>query len=568
MRDDALKTAPQGLRRLLSVRRLATIAIVAALGLAAFFYGITEWSGAPAEGSYRLAKAEHGEIVATVSATGTINPTTTVIVGSQLSGQVVQILADYNSEVKAEQVVARLNSDQIRARLDAARADLDQMRAQKQVQEGQIEKVKAETEKARAAVTDVEAQVARNEALLGDAERIFQRQTELRARGFAAEQTLDTARTTRDAQQAALKSARAQVNSAKAAIMSLAADLQVAQGNLAAVTAQITQRQAAVRQIEVDLRNTDIRSPVSGVVVQRNVELGQTVAASLQAPELFRIADDLRHMEISANIDETDVGRIKSGQRVTFTVNAFPGRTFEGNVKLVRLGSQTVNNVVIYTAIIATENPRRELLPGMTANLRIETDRRENAIRIPNAALRWRPPVVATEAAPAVNGQPARPSSNRQGSQGSRNVTEMIEAVKTELKLSADQSKQVDEAVAEMRKGFMSAMAGEQNQTARRERARALRKELDDKIAGVLTEQQRPAFNAIRERLAESGGAAQNGRVFVLGPDRKPQGVTIRIGATDGAQTEVLSGLEAGREVIVGGGPPAGAAQRGPRFGF
>ncbi len=362
------------------------------------------------------------------------------------------------------------------------------------------------------------------------------------------------------------------MNSAKAAIASLAADLQVAQGNLAAVTAQIAQREAAVRQIEVDLRNTDIRSPVSGVIVQRNVELGQTVAASLQAPELFRIADDLRYMEISANIDETDVGRIQSGQRATFTVNAFPGRTFEGRVKQVRLGSQTVNNVVIYTTIISIENPRRELLPGMTANLRIETDRRDDVIRIPNAALRWRPPVVATETTAAANGngRPAavRPNGNRSGAQGARNVTELVEAVKAEIKLSADQSKDVDGAVADMRQSFMSAMTGEQDQNARRERAQAIRKEFDDKIAGILTEQQRPAFATIRERLAESGGVAQTGRVFVLGPDRKPQGVTIRIGATDGAQTEVVSGLEAGREVIVGGGPRADATQRGPRFGF
>jgi HlyD family secretion protein len=547
--------------------RLAALAVVAAAAIAAFFYGIAEWGRAPAEGSYRLAKAERGEIVATVNATGTINPTTTVIVGSQLSGQVVQILADYNSEVKADQVVARLNSDQIRAKLDAARADLEQMRAQKQVQEGQIEKVKAETEKARAAQADAEAQVVRNEALLGDTQRIFERQSELRARGFAAEQALDTARTNRDAQQAALTSARAQVNSAKAAIASLAADLQVAQGNLAAVTAQIAQREAAVRQIEVDLRNTDIRSPVSGVVVQRNVELGQTVAASFTAPELFRIADDLRFMEISANIDETDVGRIKPDQRATFTVNAFPGRTFEGRVKQVRLGSQTVNNVVIYTTIIAIENPRRELMPGMTANLRIETDRREDAIRIPNAALRWRPPADTPIAA-----APDTPAAQRQARNGATsgarsNVAEFVEAVKTELKLNGDQGRQVDEAVAEMRKAFMTAMAGEQDQTARRERARALRKEFEDRLAGILPEQQRSAFAAIRERFAETGNAVQTGRVFVLGPDRKPQGITIRIGASDGAQTEVLAGLDAGREVIIGGGPPANA-QRGPRFGF
>lgn len=153
------------------MRRLPTIVLLLAIVAAAGFYLLSGWNGAPAEGSYRTAKADRGEVVATVNATGTINPTTTVIVGSQLSGQVVEILADYNSEVTAGQVVARLNQDQIRARLDAARADLAQMRAQKLVTEGQIEKVKAETEKAKAAQADMELQVVRNEALLADAEK-------------------------------------------------------------------------------------------------------------------------------------------------------------------------------------------------------------------------------------------------------------------------------------------------------------------------------------------------------------------------------------------------------------
>ncbi len=468
------------------MHRFVTIALALAAAVAAALYFYSD--GAPAEGSYRLGKTDRGEIVATVNASGTINPTTTVIVGSQLSGQVVEILADYNSKVEASQVVARLNSDQIRARLDAARADLAQMRANREVQEGMVDKVRAETDKARATLADAEAQVARNEALLTDSERIFERQSELRTRGFAAEQVLDTARATRDAQRAALNSARAQVNSAKAAIAALAADLRVAQANVEAVKAQIAQREAAVRQIEVDLRNTDIRSPVSGVVVQRNVELGQTVAASLQAPELFRIADDLRHMEISVNVDETDVGRIKPGQRASFTVTAYPGRNFDGTVKQVRLGSQSVQNVVIYTTIVSIENPNLELLPGMTANLRIETERRENAVRIPNAALRWRPPVLAAEPATGPDGAPSR---------------------------------------------------------------RAARNAGGDRAAD-----------------AQAGRATQLGRVFVPGRDGKPQGVTLRLGASDGSMTEVVSGLDANREVIVGGGPAVESTRRGPRFGF
>ncbi len=555
------------------MRKLPTIVLVlAALGGAALYF-VPGWNVAPAEGSYRTAKAERGEIVATVSATGTINPTTTVIVGSQLSGQVVEILADYNSEVKAGQVVARLNQDQIRARLDAARADLAQMRAQRMVTEGQIEKVKAETEKARAAQVDMEAQVTRNEALLADADRIYKRQSDLRTRGFAADAAVDTARATRDAQEAALASARAQVNSAKAALLGLAADLQVAKANLAAVTAQGQQREAAVRQIEVDLSNSEIKSPVNGVIVQRNVELGATVAASLQAPELFRIADDLRKMEISANIDETDIGRIKPGQRVTFTVNAFPGRTFDGTVKQVRLGSQNVQNVVIYTTIISIENPRRELLPGMTANLRVETERREDVVRIPNAALRWRPPSLAEQplvrnaAAPgAPAGAPA--GAPRRASGG--NSGEFLEAIKAEIKPGADQLREIEAAFGDMRKTFMAG-AGDSDQNARRERILAARRELEQRIASILTPEQKSAFDEIVKRQAAGAGqgTAQSGRVFIVGRDGEPQGVTIRIGATDGGSTEVIAGLDAGAEVIVGGaGRPGSAQKRGPSFGF
>ena len=296
---------------------------------------------APATGNstgnlrYRLATVDQGSIVAVVNATGTINPITTVIVGSQLSGQVVEILANHNDEVKAGQIVARLNSDQIRYKLDAAKADIAQMKAAKIMQE-------------------VEA---------GQAERNYLRQKALRPSGATSEATYDAAES----------------------------KFETSKAQLEVIAAQIQQREAALRQIEVDLRNTDIRSPVDGVVIKRDVELGQTVAATYQAPTLFTLADDLHHMEIAANIDETDVGRIRQGQQVVFGVTAYPGREFEGRVRQVRLGSTTVSNVVIYTAIISIENPKLELFPGMTANLRIETAAKPNAYRVPNAALRWAP---------------------------------------------------------------------------------------------------------------------------------------------------------------------------------
>ena len=325
-------------RSLIWLRRglLSTIAITIVS------ISLTNWRSNADTMVYKLAAADRGSIVAVVNATGTINPITTVIVGSQLSGQVVEILADYNDQVKAGQVVARLNSDQIHFRVDAAKADIAEMQATQTVRE-------------------VEA---------ADAERAYQRQAALRTSGATSEASFDASRTKAE-------SARAQ--------------LQV-------IAAQILQREATLREIEVDLRNTDIRSPVDGLVIQRSVELGQTVAATYQAPTLFLIADDLHRMEIAANIDETDVGRIKPGQRARFSVNAYPGREFTGTVKQVRLESTTVSNVVIYTAVVSIENSNLELLPGMTANLRIETDALEDVTRVPNAALRWHPP-----GAPAVD---------------------------------------------------------------------------------------------------------------------------------------------------------------------
>jgi HlyD family secretion protein len=197
----------------------------------------------------------------------------------------------------------------------------------------------------------------------------------------------------------------------------LKADIALAEAGLASSNAVILQRQAKLRDIEIDLARTDIKSPVEGVVVKRDIELGQTVAASLSAPTLFTIAQDLREIDIYANIDEADVGRLKAGQKVSFTVNAYPNRTFEGSVRMVRLSAQTVQNVVTYTAVITVKNQDLSLLPGMTANLQIITDEREDVLRIPNAALRFRPS-VSVAATTETQTRQRRPRSEAQDQDG------------------------------------------------------------------------------------------------------------------------------------------------------
>lgn len=561
-------------------RWIVLLLLMAALGGGAWWLTGPGSRAVADQPAWRTARVDRGDVVAAVNATGTINPISTVVVGSQVSGQVQEILADYNSQVEAGQILARLDPTQVRARLDGARADLANVRAAREVQLAQIEQARSEIMRAEAVRQDATAKLAQVEAQLAEAERNYVRQRELGARGAVAQAVIDTARANVEGQRAGRDSARAQIASAEASKNSIEAALRVAQAQTGTIDAQIVQRQAVVRQIEVDLANTEIRSPVRGTVVQRQVELGQSVAASLQAPTLFLVAQDLTSMEIYANVDEADVGRVRPGQPVTFSVNAYPGREFTGEVKLVRLGSQTVQNVVIYTAIIAFRNPRMELLPGMTATLRVISDRREGVMRVPNAALRWRPAGTAAERpqaqAPAANPfAPPGPGMGRgpgggggapQG--GGRQIGEFVETLKSELALTAEQKERIDAIVAEARPQFRSLSDPSLDRGQRVTRMREIRAEMARRIEAVLTAAQRPAFADIRARYdgARSADGGVPGRVFALGADGKPQAVALRLGITDGAMTEVLSGeLEPGRELIIGTGQAPGAAAPAPR---
>ncbi len=360
------------------LRRKSIWAAIAVIAVVATVTALVR-SEDPQATPYRFAAVERGDITASVRATGTLNPLTTILVGSQLSGQVVEILADYNSPVVKGQIMARIFSDQIKTRCDAARADL-------QTAEADLAMRRAQLDKANASLIDVKAKRDRAVAEKADALRTLGRQKELTAKGAGAQTTLDQAQTQADIQTAALASAEAQIPLTQADIAN--AEAQVHSGE-----AIVAQRKAKLADIEIDLYRTDIRSPVNGVVVKKDVELGQTVAASLSAPTLFTVAQDLREIDIYASIDEADVGQVKEGQSVSFTVAAFPNRTFTGTVRMVRLGAETVQNVVTYTAVIGVKNTDLALLPGMTANLDIVIARKQNVLRIPNAALRFRPAV-------------------------------------------------------------------------------------------------------------------------------------------------------------------------------
>lgn len=554
------------------MRLWAIGAVIGAGALAAGYFALRPTGGAANDAPYRTAAIDRGRITASVRATGTLTPMTTVVVGSQLSGQIVEILADYNSQVKAGQVVARLNSDQIKTRRDAAAADLQQARADLVVKRAQLDRAKVARTKANSTVTDLEAQRDRTRAQLADARRTFDRQNELFTRGAGAQQGLDSARTQVEIQTATLASNEAQIASLKAEIGGLDADIALAEGQVQSGEALIAQRDAKLKDILIDLERTEIRSPVDGVVVQRQVDLGQTVAASLSAPVLFQIAQDLRTIDIYANIDEADVGRLKVDQDVSFSVNAYPNRTFQGKVQMVRLGAQTIQNVVTYTGVVRVSNRDLALLPGMTANLQIVTDDRQDVLRVPNAALRFRP-LGGPAALPAA--APAEAQAGR-GAGGGRAAGALRERIEEEVQPTPEQKQAIAAIMSEQRAAGRQAMAG-LSEEERRAAFRAARTELRAKIAAVLDPERRAKFEAL---MQEGRPATQSdvtpGRVYVLDGEGQPKAVAVRLGPSDGAFTQVLpaTGIAEGTDVLIGGGPrnaeaaPAsrGPAPRGPRL--
>jgi HlyD family secretion protein len=335
------------------------LAVLLVAGAGAWWWRTAERDPEP---QYRTAPIERGETVATVTSSGTINPVGSVSVGSQVSGQLREVLADFNSQVKAGEVIARIDPETFRHRVAQAEADLMAARAQVLVQKSQVEARRAD--------------LARIEVALVESRRDLARSEDLVKRGFISEAERDKAVSLVRSQEQELAAGRAAIEVAIAQVR-----------NSEAV---VRQREASVAAARVDLERTVIRSPVDGVVIKRSVDAGQTVAASLQAPELFVIARNLSDMQVDTSIDETDIGRIRTGQTASFTVDAYPGRRFSGTISQVRMAATNVQNVITCNVIVTFSNAEGLLLPGMTANVRIATETREDVLKVPNAALRLR----------------------------------------------------------------------------------------------------------------------------------------------------------------------------------
>ncbi|MBN1365790.1 MAG: efflux RND transporter periplasmic adaptor subunit [Syntrophaceae bacterium] len=317
-------------------KKIIVIVIVAVAIIAGvFFYFKSNGKNA----AYKTEKISRGEIKSIVTATGTVNAVTTVSVGTQVSGTIKKLFVDFNSLVKKGQLLAQIDSSTFQGQVDQATANLLS--------------AKANMEKAVVSVTD--------------ARRTYERSRELFAQNFIAKSELDAAETSLHSAEAQQKVNQAQVEQAK----------------------------ASLKIAETNLQYTNIISPVNGTVISRNVDVGQTVAASFQTPTLFSIAQDLTKMQINTSVDEADIGRVHTGQEVSFTVDAYPDTVFAGKVSEVRNAPTTVSNVVTYDVIIKVDNPQLKLKPGMTANVSITVETRHDVLRVPNAALRFKPAVEA-----------------------------------------------------------------------------------------------------------------------------------------------------------------------------
>ena len=478
---------------------------------------------------------ERGEIGSVVTATGTINPVVTVLVGSQISGTIKALNADFNSRVKEGEVIAQIDPAILEAQVEQAKANV--LGAQSNLMNS------------KANLQSVQANLVKAEVAVEDTKKTLNRYNELMKMSAIAQSALDTA-------QANYDSAVAQRNAVKAQI-------EVAKAQVESAAAQVERDKAALRMSETNLRYTTIRSPVNGIVISRNVDVGQTVAASLQAPTLFTIAKDLTQMQVDTNMSEADIGRILMGQEATFTVDAYPEKTFRGRVSVIRNAPTIIQNVVTYDVVIQVDNKELKLKPGMTANVSVIIAHKDGVLKLPNAALRYRPEFAKAAVGDEVGNKNKNETKNKnEGSQkreapaergtgGQQRGGATMERLTEGLKLTAEQKSKVETVLRSSRQEIQEIRENSKPEEARGKIQSLLRQ----KIMGILTEEQKQKWGVSRSAKVEQGEQVEErkpARVWVLSSEGKPVSVSIVLGITDGTSSEVVSGdLKEGAELIV-----------------
>ena len=355
---------------------IAVVGLAVVIGLVSF----SVFGGDSEELEFFTTEVTRGTIQNTVSATGTVEAVVTVQVGSQVSGQIQTLYADFNTIVSAGQLLAKLDPRTFESTLENSRASLVSARARVKTSEADLTNSHASLDSSHANLRGEQVDAEK-------AQTLFRRSEEMKAEDLVSQTDYDNARATAESAVARVEQAEATIKQGEAQIISREAGLEQSR-------AQVIQAEADVNRAEINLEYTNIYSPVDGVVISREVDVGQTVAASMSAPTLFMIANDLALMRVNASIDEADIGKLSQSNQVGFTVDAYPGERFRGFIEEIRLNPQTSQNVVTYSVIIGVDNRDLKLKPGMTANITVTVDRKDNVLSIPNSALRYIPPDV------------------------------------------------------------------------------------------------------------------------------------------------------------------------------
>jgi len=349
--------------------------------------------------NYETVPVERGPIQAKITATGNLNAVVDVLVSSQVSGNIKALYADWNSKVKKGQLVALIDPEILQAQVDQASATVRSAHAAVVTAHAQIEKANAELSAANASEKDAEAILAKDLANGANAKAQWQRSDALLRAAVIAQQDYDTAKANYDAAEAQIMADRAQIDAAKQNIDSARASVAVAQSQSATAEAQERQAQSVLQQAQINLNHTRIMAPVDGTIVARRMDVGQTVASTLNPPTIFEIAQDLTKMQVDTNVDESDIGNVVKGQTATFIVDSYPDTLFHGIVADIRKAPIITQNVVTYDVVIAVDNSDLRLFPGMTANVTILAAKLEDTLKVPNAVLRFRPSATVLKSA-------------------------------------------------------------------------------------------------------------------------------------------------------------------------
>ncbi len=545
------------MRKKRTLRTVVTIILVLAVAAAGYLY-LGSSDSQPGE-DYLTVPVSRGEVSRTVSSTGLLQAVVTVQVGSQVSGRIQELHADFNSVVKRGQTLAIIDPANFEAQLERAKASLATAEAAVKSAAANLINRKAELESAR-------ANVEVGEVNLQEAGRELKRSHELYEAEVISDRDLENAQALFDQAKARRSQNLAQVSQVEASIRSAHAQNDQAAAN-------VQQASASLKMAEVNLHYTNITSPINGVVIERNVDIGQTVAASFQAPVLFLIANDLTKMQVIAQIDEADIGAISEMAQVDFSVDAFPGQSFEGKISEIRLSSKLPNtdsqgggaqsgggatNVVVYNVIIDVENTQLKLRPSMTATVNFVVAQETDVLKVANSALRFRPEGMSPEEIRALmRGGGRRPSGGGPG-------TAMASPGRGP---GADRAAMADAAGGEGRPGWGGRGRGPGGQ---RRGPRRGGEEISHAEIGISTIEQygiRPGPK-IRFPRAERT-RPRPGLLWVLDENAEPQPRRVLLGITDGRETAILrSNLEEGEKIITWKLDESGQVQRGSSSPF